>query len=201
MNTNEPPQSGPGGAPPAPVAMQQTTVVHVGTQKSVVGAVLLAFFFGPLGMLYATVPGAIVMFFVNLIVGVPTLGLGLFVTIPVGALWAGLAANSQNKRLQAVSAQQVATGQAAPAATPQAAPPVVPPVAPPAGPPAAPPQPLPPPAREPAAVTDVIEEDEEEVDVVLKSTDPAKASCKSCGHEIDPRARFCSACGTAQAPA
>ncbi len=193
MSTNDPSQGSFGAAPPAPVAVQQTTVIQVGTHKSVVGAVLLAFFFGPLGMLYVTVPGAIVMFFVNIIVAIPTLGLGLFVTIPIGTLWAGLAADSQNKRLQTVSAQ-VATGQVALPPASQ----VAPPVAPPADPPAPSPQQLaPPPEPEPA--TDVIERKDEEVTVVLKSTAPAEASCESCGHEINPQARFCAACGAAQA--
>ncbi len=195
MNASKPPQGNLGGGPPAPVAVQQTTVIHVGAHKSVVGAVLLAFFFGPLGMLYATVPGAIVMFFVNIIVAIPTLGLGLFVTFPIGVIWAGLAADSQNKRLQAVSVQQAGTGQVAPLPTPQPAP-----VAPPADPPTPTPTPPPlaPPAVEPEPATDAIERAEEEVTVVLRSTADARAACGSCGNEINPQARFCPACGTAR---
>lgn len=196
MSTSKPPQGNVGGAPPAPVAVQQTTVIQVGTHKSVVGAVLLAFFFGPLGMLYATVPGAIVMFFINIIVAIPTLGLGLFITFPIGVIWAGLAADSQNKRLQAVSVQQAATGQVAAPPTPQPAPPVVPPAGPPTAAPS--PPPLAPPPVEPEPATDAIKRDEEEVTVVLRSTAGAKAACKSCGNEINPQARFCPACGTAQ---
>jgi hypothetical protein len=193
MSTNGPPLEGFNVTPPAPVAVQQTTVIQVGTHKSVVGAVLLAFFFGPLGMLYATVPGALVMLFINIIVAIPTLGLGLLVTIPIGTLWAGLAADSQNKRLQAVSAQQFAAGPVAPSPAPQAAPPAGPPT------PAPSPQPLAPPPAESEQATDAIERDDEEVTVVLRSASPAKAPCESCGHEIDPQARFCSACGAAQA--
>jgi Protein of unknown function (DUF2510) len=219
MSTNGPPQGGFSGAPPAPVAVQQTTVIQMGTHKNVVGAVVLAFLFGPLGMLYATVTGGVVMFFVNIVVAFLTLGLGLFFTIPLGMLWAGIAASSHNKQLQAVATQQATSGQ----------------VAAPAGPPAAwhddpngsgrlrfhdgtrwtdnyadkpgqpsdePAQPaaaskqLPGAAKEPAVAAEVI--DEEDVTVVLKSGDPAKASCTSCGHGIDPQARFCSACGQAQ---
>jgi hypothetical protein len=88
----------------------------MGSHKSVVGAVLLALFFGPLGMLYATVVGALVMFVVNIFVAILTLGLGLFVTIPLGALWAGIAASNHNNRLGAMSTQAVA----APAAPPSA---------------------------------------------------------------------------------
>jgi hypothetical protein len=99
-----------------PVAVQQTTVIQVGSQKSVAGAVLLALFFGPLGMIYATVPGALIMFFINIFVAIVTLGLGLLLTLPICAVWAGIAASSHNKRL-GVSGQQAAmAGLAAPAA-------------------------------------------------------------------------------------
>jgi Protein of unknown function (DUF2510) len=103
MNTQLPSQP-----PPAqPSIIQQTTVIQVGQAKSVALAVVLALLFGPLGMLYGTIPGAIVMFFVNLFVAIPTLGLGLFLTIPIGAIWAGVAASSHNKAL-GVAAQSVA---------------------------------------------------------------------------------------------
>jgi hypothetical protein len=192
MNANEPPEGTSGGAPPAPVAVQQTTVIQVGTRKSVVGAVLLAFFFGPLGMLYATVPGAIVMFFVNIIVAIPTLGLGLFVTFPIGVIWAGLAADSQNKRIQGISAQQVTTAPAAEPLTPAAPRPPAPALS---------PQSPAPPREEPEPPTESIESGDGQVDVVLRSAAPEKATCQSCGQEINPQARFCSACGTARATA
>ncbi len=179
MSTDAPPPGGFNGAPPAPVVVQQTTVIQVGSHKNVVGAVVLAFLFGPLGMLYATISGGIVMFFVNIVVAFLTLGLGLFFTIPLGMLWAGMAASSHNKQLQAVAMMQ-ASGQ-------MPAPP--PPVA---------PQPFPAAAEGPAPAIDV---EEEEVTVVLKSADPTKASCASCGHEINPGARFCSACGQSQSGA
>jgi hypothetical protein len=100
-------------APPGVV--QQTTVIHVGSRKSVVGAVLLALLFGPLGMLYSTVVGALVMFFVNIVVGVATLGLGLIVTVPLGAIWAGIAAGNHNDSLGTMATQAVAQPTAAPA--------------------------------------------------------------------------------------
>lgn len=93
----------PSVAQPAGAMTVQQTVITVGSQKSVAGAVLLALFFGPLGMLYATVPGALVMFAVNIIVAVTTVGVGLLLTIPIGALWAGMAASSHNGRLGGAS--------------------------------------------------------------------------------------------------
>lgn len=182
MSSNGPPRDGFSGAPPAaPAAVQQTTVVQMGGHKNVGLAVLLAFLFGPLGMLYATVAGAIVMFFVNIVVAVLTLGLGLFITFPLGILWAGLAASSHNKRLQVVSTQAVA-GQPAYSAAPPATPPA---------------EQLLPAVPRPEAAT-AVEQSDEEVTVVLKSAAPPGASCGSCGHEINPQAQFCSSCGAAQ---
>lgn len=116
MNTAGPPQGGFNSVagtppPPSPVAVQQTTVIQVGTQKSVVGAVLLALFFGPLGMLYVTVSGALIMFVISFLVAFATLGLGLLITLPICAVWAGVTASSHNNRMQALATQQaVASG-------------------------------------------------------------------------------------------
>ncbi|HEV7615448.1 MAG TPA: DUF2510 domain-containing protein [Solirubrobacterales bacterium] len=98
------------------MAVQQTTVIQLGSQKSVGGAVALGLFFGPLGMLYSTIPGALIMLFVNIVVAAATLGLGLFLTLPICAIWAGIAANSHNNRLQGVSSHAAVAAQ--PAASP-----------------------------------------------------------------------------------
>jgi hypothetical protein len=58
-------------------------------------------------MLYSTGVGAIVMFFVNVVVIIGTAGLGLLITIPIGMIWAGSAASSHNKQL-GVATQAVA---------------------------------------------------------------------------------------------
>jgi hypothetical protein len=100
------PPPAPYSAPP--VMTMQQTVINVGSRKSVGGAVLLALFFGPLGMLYATVPGAIVMFFVSLIIVIPTLGVGLLLTLPMCAIWAGITASNNNNRLGTAVTQQLA---------------------------------------------------------------------------------------------
>jgi len=78
--------------------IKPNTVV-VTTTKNVGLAIVLAVFFGPLGMLYSTVVGGVIMIFVNLIVGILTLGLGLLITWPICIIWAGIAANSYNKKL------------------------------------------------------------------------------------------------------
>lgn len=77
-------------------------VVHVNVvvgRKSVGLAILLALLFGPLGMLYATVWGGLIMFAVTLLVGALTLGFGFLLTWPVCVLWAALAAHNYNQRL------------------------------------------------------------------------------------------------------
>lgn len=103
---------GVGAQPPQPIAVQQTTVIQVGNHKSVAGAVLLALFFGPLGMIYSTVVGALVMLVVNILVAIVTLGLGLILTLPICAIWAGIAASNHNKQLNlaAHAAVPFATG-------------------------------------------------------------------------------------------
>jgi hypothetical protein len=81
------------------VVQQNTRVVAYREPKSVALAVLLAFLFGPLGMIYSTGTGAVVMFLVNVLLVLPTLGLILLITIPVGMLWAGIAASNSNQRV------------------------------------------------------------------------------------------------------
>jgi hypothetical protein len=79
---------------------QTTTVIVVGKSKSVGVAFLLAFLFGPLGLLYASILGGIVMF---------VLGLILFFLIPIVGgilawigcmIWAVIAANQANANMQ-----------------------------------------------------------------------------------------------------
>ncbi|OYN95126.1 hypothetical protein CGZ96_15950 [Enemella evansiae] len=79
--------------------MASTVVVHNNgaPPKSVGVAILLAFFFGPIGMLYSTVLGAVVMFVINLILLFLTAGLGLFLSIPAGVVWAAVAAQQHNR--------------------------------------------------------------------------------------------------------
>ncbi len=62
-------------------------------QKSVVLSLVLTFFFGPFGMLYSTVIGAIVMLVLYLAIGIPTLGWGLTVLHPMAMIWGAIAAS------------------------------------------------------------------------------------------------------------
>lgn len=74
-------------------------VMVVVPTKSVGVSLILTFLFGPLGMLYSTVLGAIIMFFVDIIVGFLTFGLGLFFTQPICMIWGAIATHNYNKRL------------------------------------------------------------------------------------------------------
>lgn len=68
--------------------------------KNVGVAILLTLFFGPLGMSYSTVAGAIIMCIVTLFVGLGTFGLGLVLIWPVSIIWGAIAADSYNKQLR-----------------------------------------------------------------------------------------------------
>ncbi len=76
-------------------------VTVVVAQKSVFVALALTFFFGPLGMFYSTIMGAVIMLVVSVIVGALTLGFGLLVTWPVCMVWSAIAADRHNKMLVA----------------------------------------------------------------------------------------------------
>lgn len=79
--------------------MNETKPTVVLTTKSPGIAILLTILFGPIGMFYSTIGGAIVMLLVSLIVGVVTLGFGLLITWPICILWAALAASSYNRKI------------------------------------------------------------------------------------------------------
>lgn len=74
-------------------------VVIVGAPKSVGLSIILTLLFGPLGMLYSTATGCVVMLIVSLIAAAVTFGLGLFVTWPICVIWGAMAASAHNKRL------------------------------------------------------------------------------------------------------
>jgi hypothetical protein len=78
---------------------QQKQVTVVVNQKSMGLAILLSLLFGPLGMLYSTITGAIVMLLVNILVAIFTVGFGLLFTWPICVVWAAIATNNHNKKL------------------------------------------------------------------------------------------------------
>lgn len=90
-------------APPAAPyqpAVHHSTVVIAST-KSVGIALILSILFGPLGLLYATVSGGVIMFFVSIFAALFTFGIGLFITWPICVIWSAIAASNHNKSLMA----------------------------------------------------------------------------------------------------
>jgi hypothetical protein len=103
--------------PPVVVHVQQVNspppYVFVTATKSMGISILLTLLFGPLGMLYSTVPGALAMIAVNLLlhlctgcVGALTLGFGLILFVPIQffanlicVVWGAMATNSYNQKL------------------------------------------------------------------------------------------------------
>ena len=80
---------------------QRLQTIIVKSPKNVGLAAGLGFFFGPLGMCYATLKGALIMFLVNIVIGIFTLGFGVFLTWPICAIWAYMAAKKYNEQLYA----------------------------------------------------------------------------------------------------
>lgn len=76
-------------------------IVIVQTQKSPMLAAVLGFFFGPLGLLYVGFTPALIMFGVCVVVGIFTMGFGLFITWPLSAAVGWSRANLYNKKLLA----------------------------------------------------------------------------------------------------
>jgi len=75
--------------------------VVVTPTKSVGIAIILTVLFGPLGMFYSTIWGAIIMTVLSFFVGILTVGIGLLVTWPISIIWGAATASSYNKKLLA----------------------------------------------------------------------------------------------------
>lgn len=70
--------------------------IIIKSQKNPGTAAILGFFFGPIGMLYATLSGAIIMFVITAIAVIFTFGFGLIITNPICAIWAYLKVKKDN---------------------------------------------------------------------------------------------------------
>jgi hypothetical protein len=66
-------------------------------RKSVILALVLTLFLGPFGMLYSTIPGAIVMLVLYLALGIPTLGWAIVGLHPIAIIWGVWAAHRANQ--------------------------------------------------------------------------------------------------------
>lgn len=77
---------------------QGTTVITQPT-RSIGISIILTVLLGPLGMLYSTISGGIIMLVVTFFVAIFTLGLGLLITWPICIIWGAVAANTYNQEL------------------------------------------------------------------------------------------------------
>lgn len=78
--------------------MSSQQVIIVQQPKSMLVAILLAFFFGPLGLLYATIAGGLIMIVISIIIGILTLGFGFAATWPICVIWAAIAVSAGNQK-------------------------------------------------------------------------------------------------------
>lgn len=69
-------------------------------EKSMAAAIVLSLFFGPFGMFYSTITGALVMLFAGTLFNIITLGFGVLLTWPAGILWSALATNTHNNNVR-----------------------------------------------------------------------------------------------------
>jgi hypothetical protein len=89
--------------------------------KSVGAALVLTFLFGPLGLLYSSVIGGLLLIVVGGVVFVATLGLAGLIIWPLSMVWGAVAASNQHSKYQAWLAQmrQMPAGPAAPPVPPR----------------------------------------------------------------------------------
>jgi len=66
-------------------------------RKSVVLSLVLTFFFGPFGMLYSTISGALVMLVLYVGLGIITLGWAIAALHPIAMIWGAIAADRANR--------------------------------------------------------------------------------------------------------
>lgn len=75
-----------------------TTLLAAQPEKSVPAALVLAFLFGPLGLLYASVWGGIILIITAILTLPLTAGLAALVLWPVSMIWAAMAAMASKRK-------------------------------------------------------------------------------------------------------
>lgn len=81
------------------MANEQPQMVVTTSTKSMGISIILTVLFGPLGMLYSTIWGGVIMAVISIIFGIVTLGFGFLLTWPICIIWAAVATSSYNKKL------------------------------------------------------------------------------------------------------
>ncbi|MFZ1704887.1 MAG: DUF4339 domain-containing protein [Saprospiraceae bacterium] len=82
-----------------PLSTQQTIIISGSEKKSLGLAVVLSLIFGPLGLLYSSVTGGVIMFFVSIFIGLITLGFGIVISWLVCVVWSVVAVNNHNEKI------------------------------------------------------------------------------------------------------
>lgn len=77
-----------------------TTIIYSEKPRSVVAAFFLALLFGPLGLLYASVAGGIILIIAAMILVPLTFGIAGLVIWPVSIVWAVIAASLRKRPSQ-----------------------------------------------------------------------------------------------------
>lgn len=77
------------------------STIVVAQTKSMGISIILTLLFGPLGMLYSTIPGAIIMGIATLVAILLTAGFGLILTWPICLIWGAVAVKNYNNKLRA----------------------------------------------------------------------------------------------------
>lgn len=98
MTPDTVPMTQPDRPPPAYGDVQRATTAEVPTDKSVAVALVLTFLFGPLGLLYVTVLGGVLMTLLAIVVAIFTLGFGLILLWPITMVWGAVVAGQQHQK-------------------------------------------------------------------------------------------------------
>ena len=77
----------------------QTTRVVVAPRKSILISLILTFLFGPLGMLYSTIIGSIIMIIISIVAAVFTAGGSIIVTWVISMVWGLIAVERYNRKM------------------------------------------------------------------------------------------------------
>lgn len=108
--TEPDPAAGPASPPHVPVPRTVQPMVGPPIDKSVGAALVLTFFFGPFGLFYTSVRDAIIAIIVSIIVGLITIGFGLFLVWPVCMVWAAVTASKKHQEFEAWKIEKLSGG-------------------------------------------------------------------------------------------
>lgn len=78
--------------------------------KSIGAALVLTFFFGPLGLFYINVRDAVIAIIVSIVVALITLGFGLLLIWPISMVWAAVTASKRHQEFEAWKIEKLAGG-------------------------------------------------------------------------------------------